>query len=149
CNGCRPDEWKRLARNLDSRRRGTGRHGVARGCQRELAPKRVGSTARKQMNRFANLPKTLARAMAAVLPNCRQASRLQSGSLDRKLRMLERVGLRIHLAVCKWCRRYGKQLRFLRDAAHDHPDELTEPVRPKLSDAARERIRQKLRAGEE
>lgn len=104
--------------------------------------------ARKQMNCLANMLKTLAGGKAALSPNCRQASRLQSEALDHKLPFLQRVGLRIHLLLCKWCRRYGKQIRFLRDAAHEHPDELVAPARQKLPDAARERMKQRLRAEE-
>lgn len=92
---------------------------------------------------------SLAKGMHALSLNCRQASRLQSEALDHRLPMLQRVGLRIHLFLCKWCRRYGKQIRFLREAAHEHPDELVEPARQKLPDGARERIKQKLRAEEE
>ena len=112
-------------------------------------PGRVGSTAKKQMNWFAKLLNTLTRGMAALSPDCRQASRLQSEALDHKLPILQGVGLRFHLLLCKWCRRYGKQIRFLRDAAHEHPDELAQPASPKLPDTARERIKQKLRAEEE
>ena len=101
------------------------------------------------MNWLANLLKALARGMAALSPNCRQASRLQSEALDHKLPTLQRIGLRIHLLLCKWCRRYGKQIRFLRDAAQEHPDGLVEPARQKLPDAARERMKQRLRAEEE
>ena len=79
--------------------------------------------AKEQMNCLANMPKALARVMAVLSPNCRQASRLQSEALDHKLPVLQRVGLRIHLLLCKWCRRYGKQIRFLRDAS---PYEETE-----------------------
>ena|SRR5437867_9827245 len=104
--------------------------------------------AEEQMNWLASMLKPLARAMAAFSPNCKQASRLQSEALDHKLPILQRVGLRIHLLLCKWCRHYGKQIRFLRDAAHEHPDELIEPARQKLPDAARERMKQRLRAEE-
>ena len=104
--------------------------------------------ARKQMNWLANLMKTLARGMAGLSPDCKQASRLQSEALDHRLPFPQRVGLRIHLLLCKWCRRYGKQIRFLRDAAHEHPDALVEPDPQKLPDAARERMKQRLRAKE-
>ena len=100
------------------------------------------------MNWLANLVKPLARVMAALSPSCRQASRLQSEALDHKLPILQRIGLRIHLCLCKWCRRYGKQIGFLRDAAHDHSDEFVEPSPHKLPDAARERMKQRLRAEE-
>jgi hypothetical protein len=55
----------------------------------------------------------------------------------------------MHLLLCKWCRRYGKQIRFLRDAAREHPDHLAAPVRQNLSQSARERIKQRLQAEEE
>jgi len=105
--------------------------------------------AKEQMNWLANMLKALARVMAALFPDCRHASRLQSEALDHKLPILHHIGLRIHLVLCRWCRRYGKQIRFLRHAAHEHPDKLAEPARQKLPDDARERIKQKLRAKEE
>ena len=43
--------------------------------------------------------------------SCRQASRLMSAKLDRELTSLERVGLRLHLAICEPCRRYFGQMR--------------------------------------
>jgi hypothetical protein len=84
--------------------------------------------------------------LKALSPNCKQASRLQSEAFDRKLPFTQRFGLRIHLLLCTWCRRYGQQLRFLRQAAHDHPQELIEPADQSLPSSARERIKEKLRA---
>ena len=101
------------------------------------------------MNWLANIVKTLARGLADLSPNCKTAARLQSEALDHKLPLRRRFGLRVHLLLCKWCRRYRKQVSFLRHAAHEHPDEMTEPVPEKLSDEARERIRQKLHASKE
>jgi hypothetical protein len=54
----------------------------------------------------------------------------------------------MHLLICKWCRRYGKQIRFLHDAAREHPDHLADPVRQNLSQSARDRIKQRLRTEE-
>ena len=101
------------------------------------------------MNWLANLVKTLFGGMADLSPNCKQAARLQSEALDHKLPFRKRLGLRIHLMLCKWCCRYGTQVRFLRDAAHENPDKLSEPTPQKLSDEARERIKRKLRAESE
>lgn len=84
---------------------------------------------------------------STLLPSCRDASRLQSEVLDKKLSCSRRFGLSLHLLVCKWCRRYGKQVRFLRDVAQEHPESLTEAVPQKLSAEARERIKQRLKAG--
>jgi hypothetical protein len=83
-----------------------------------------------------------------LLPTCRDASRLQSEALDQQLSFSKRLGLSLHLLICKWCRRYGKQIRFLRDAAHKHPENLSEAVPQKLSNEARERIKRRLQAGE-
>ena len=83
-----------------------------------------------------------------MLPTCRDASRLQSEALDEHLSFSKRLGLSLHLLICKWCRRYGKQIRFLRDAAHEHPENLSDAVPQKLSNEARERIKRRLQAGE-
>lgn len=101
------------------------------------------------MNWLANLVKTLFGGIADLSPNCREATRLQSEALDHKLPFRKRLGLRIHLMICKWCCRYGKQVRFLRETAREHPDKLSEPAPQKLSDEARERINQRLRSKSE
>ena len=101
------------------------------------------------MNWLTNIAKTLTRGLADLSPNCKAASRLQSEALDHKLPLRQRFGLRAHLLLCKWCRRYGKQITFLRDAAHEHPDEMAEPVPQRLSDEARERIKHRLGTNKE
>lgn len=45
--------------------------------------------------------------------NCKQATRLVSQGLDRKLGLSQRLGLGLHLVICHWCRDYARQLRFL------------------------------------
>jgi len=101
------------------------------------------------MHWLANLVKTLFGGFPDLSPNCREAARLQSEALDHKLPFRKRLGLRIHLMICKWCCRYGKQVRFLRDAAREHPGKVSEPAPEKLSDEARERIKQRLRSRSE
>jgi hypothetical protein len=81
---------------------------------------------------------------AELFPNCREASRTQSEALERPLPSAKKIGLRLHLLICKWCRRYGNQIRFLREAAHEHPEELVEATPRKLSAEARERIKQRV-----
>ena len=88
---------------------------------------------------------TLKKGLLAISPNCRDASRLQSEALDRFLTPLQRFGLRVHLVLCKWCRRYGKQIRFLRRAAHEHPDRLAEVGSSSLSPETRQRLKRALR----
>ncbi len=101
------------------------------------------------MNWLTNIAKTLTRGLTELSPNCKAVTRLQSEALDRKPPLRQRFGLRAHLLLCKWCRRYGKQIAFLRSAAHEHPDEMAEPVPQKLSDEARERIKQRLHTNKE
>ena len=86
----------------------------------------------------------LVRIFRMLSPNCREAIRLQSDALDHPLPRLQRIGLRIHLALCVWCSRYGKQIKFLRSAAQ-HCD----PHQPKqiLPREARERIKRAIEAG--
>jgi hypothetical protein len=78
--------------------------------------------------------------------NCRQAVRAQSEALDQPLSPARRFGLWLHLLLCRWCRRYGRQIRFLRDAARDYPDVFSTADSPALSPAARDRIKQRLRS---
>ena len=71
------------------------------------------------MNWPSNIVKTLVRGLGNLSPSCKEAIRLQSAALDRKLTLLERFGLRFHLVLCKWCRSYGRQITFLRSAARE------------------------------
>lgn len=50
--------------------------------------------------------------------NCKKVTQLVSESLDRKLPLYQRMGMRIHLVMCKFCSRYKEQLLFLRKIAH-------------------------------
>jgi hypothetical protein len=98
------------------------------------------------MNWIANIPRRLVSGLAELSPSCKTASRLQSEALDHKLTWPQRWGLRIHLVLCKWCSRYGKQIAFVHKVAHSHPDAVTTAVPPPLSNEARARIRKQLRA---
>jgi hypothetical protein len=49
--------------------------------------------------------------------SCKDASRLLSQSMDRKLSLAEQAKLRLHLALCDACRSFGRQLERLRQAA--------------------------------
>jgi hypothetical protein len=95
-----------------------------------------------------NVLNNFARWVGELSPSCKEATRLQSLALDRPLRPLESIGLRFHLLFCKWCRAYGKQIRFLRSAAQERASE-NEPLSspPALSPEARERIKRNLRSG--
>jgi hypothetical protein len=98
------------------------------------------------MKWLSNLFRPLTRTLNTLYPSCREAARLQSASLDRRLPLARRFGLKFHLLFCKWCRRYGKQVAFLRTAMQesDPPGHLCPPQN--LSPDARERIKQRLQS---
>jgi len=97
------------------------------------------------MNWFANISKKIINGLAELSPSCKTAARLQSEALDHPLTLRQRLGLRIHIVLCKWCSRYGKQIAFVHKAVKSHQDEATKAVPQRLSDEAKVRIRKQLR----
>jgi predicted anti-sigma-YlaC factor YlaD len=53
--------------------------------------------------------------------SCRRASEMVSQSLDRRLGLVERWRLHVHLQACQACRRFSNQMAFLRRAVRRHP----------------------------
>jgi hypothetical protein len=51
-----------------------------------------------------------------MMLSCKEASRLVSQGLDRRLGFGERVALRVHLAICDGCTNFKHQVAFLRRA---------------------------------
>jgi hypothetical protein len=58
-----------------------------------------------------------------VILSCKEAARLVSQGLDRKLGFGERVTLRVHLAICDGCTNFKDQVAFLRKAVSRLGDE--------------------------
>jgi predicted anti-sigma-YlaC factor YlaD len=60
-----------------------------------------------------------------MMLSCKEASRLVSQRLDRKLGFGERVMLRVHLSICDGCTNFRDQVAYLRKAmsrlANDTP----------------------------
>jgi hypothetical protein len=69
--------------------------------------------------------------------------------MDRTLRLSERFGLRIHLFLCRRCRRDGVQFRRLRQARRRLPRTDADLSSAGLSPEARERIRKILEESQE
>lgn len=76
--------------------------------------------------------------MNKALPACQEVSRLTSQAMDEKLPWLKRLGMRLHLMLCVWCRRNSKQLRLVRDLARKQSAAQTKEA--KLSNDARDRL---------
>jgi hypothetical protein len=54
-----------------------------------------------------------------MILSCKEATRLVSQGLDRRLGLGERVAVRVHLAICAGCRNFRKQVLFLRQALRE------------------------------
>ena len=80
--------------------------------------------------------------MHHLMYNCKEVTRMVSESLDRKLPLHQRMGIRVHLFMCKFCSRYRKQLLILREAMRLQ-EKYLEETKPSLTLApeARERIK--------
>jgi len=74
--------------------------------------------------------------------SCRRATYLVSASLDRPLTRRERLSLRLHLLVCRHCRRFQAQVRRLREFIASIPrDGLpVSYLKTQLSQEARDRM---------
>ncbi|UCG14955.1 MAG: zf-HC2 domain-containing protein [Deltaproteobacteria bacterium] len=80
--------------------------------------------------------------------SCKQATERMSASLDGKLSLSQRIGLRLHLLMCKFCSRCWSQLNIVRDATHrcsEHPELIDFRPEKTLSQQACDRIKRLLR----
>ena len=75
------------------------------------------------------------------MPSCRDVAHLQSRAQDEALPLRVRVGLKFHLLYCMWCRRYGRQLGFLRRALRRDGERLAGEFVRKLTPEARQQIK--------
>jgi len=47
---------------------------------------------------------------------CRDVTRLVLEGEDRHLRLSERLGVRVHMLICKACPKFARQVQFMRGA---------------------------------
>lgn len=102
-----------------------------------------GPTALK-MNQTEPAPGKWRRWVRTISPTCEDSARLLSAAQDRPLTGLERLGLRVHLRLCRWCRRYAQQLALLRQVLRSPDGESNLPA-GEIAAADRSRIKQALR----
>ncbi len=78
--------------------------------------------------------------------NCKDISYLASKKLDQKLTLAERLGFLLHLSMCRLCRHYVRDVKYLHRFMHHARDNsralLADSV--KLSESARLRIKKVL-----
>jgi len=53
---------------------------------------------------------------------CKEVSKLISQSQDRRLNLVEWLGLRIHFFLCEGCRHFREHLAFIRRACQRYPE---------------------------
>ena len=68
-----------------------------------------------------------------MMLSCKEATRLVSEGLDRELPFWRRMSLRLHVAMCRGCSRYTRQITTLDRIISDHygadpPAEVAENV---------------------
>ncbi len=72
------------------------------------------------------------------MPTCREATELASRGMDEHLPLLDRLGLKMHLAICRNCRRFAVQLEEMRrlfrreTGADDDVEGLTDEARRRI-----------------
>lgn len=76
--------------------------------------------------------------------NCKETSKLVSDAQERHLSVTEKIGIYIHLLICKPCVNYKQHLKFMRQAILSAKDEAAVNPDKSLNDSARDRIRQRL-----
>ena len=74
--------------------------------------------------------------------SCKKSSELISQSLDRELPLWARMSVRMHVAMCRMCANYMKQLKLLHSSISSI--ETTAEDNLSLSSEARNRIREKI-----
>jgi len=66
-------------------------------------------------------PDRIGKATVGIRLSCRDATRLISQGMDRRLSFAEKLALRLHVAICDACTRFTRQAKFLRRALKSYP----------------------------
>ena len=77
-----------------------------------------------------------------------RATEVMSAALDHALSLHQRLALKVHLFMCKFCSRFWQQMLFLRNAMHKYSERGAETgfmPEHSLTEEACERIRNALR----
>lgn len=75
-----------------------------------------------------------------MLLTCKHASELISQSLDRRLTMWERWSLKLHLLICRFCKRFANQLLQLKLVVRQQIMAVENDENIKLSQSVRKKI---------
>ncbi len=76
---------------------------------------------------------------------CKDVNPLISEALDHSLSFGNQVRLKIHLAICKVCRRYQEQIKLVRDLCRKFKGDPLTPSKVFLNDSIKDKIKQELK----
>jgi hypothetical protein len=72
--------------------------------------------------------------------SCKDASQIISQSLERKLTTRERFNLKLHLLICKYCKRFSQQIHSISVALKLSASEIENDDTIKMPSTAKKRI---------
>ena len=78
-------------------------------------------------------------------PTCPEVIRILSLGMEKKLPLLLRLKLRIHYLMCSFCKRYMKQLKYIREVSREFPEKIGDVSDASLPADAKERMKAALR----
>ena len=77
---------------------------------------------------------------------CEEVSRKVSDAMDRRLPWPQRLGIRFHLMMCRYCSRFEEHLRLIRDfCRHEPGSDLAPDACEELTADARSRLKELLK----
>ena len=78
--------------------------------------------------------------MNRIIPACQEVSRLSSQAMDESLPWRKRLALKLHLSMCRWCRRNSEQMRLMRTMASRPAAATDESTPPDMATSTRVRL---------
>lgn len=95
---------------------------------------------------MADLQAKLKKWLATRAEECKRVTPLFSYAFDRKLSLIERLRVRLHLYTCGACLNYVSNLEFMHEVFEKQEENLeNDKLHTSLSPEAKERIKEKLR----
>lgn len=96
------------------------------------------------MNENKSLKDKLMIKMSRMMLSCEEVSQLTSEALDHKLTLRQKLGVRIHLMFCSFCRNFSIQMKSIRKIIKSQNSEVINTQKPphKLPEDFKSRLRQ-------
>lgn len=96
---------------------------------------------------MANLKSKFKQWLSKKTENCKTVTPLFSSALDRKLSLIERLRVKLHLYTCGACLNYVSNLKFMHEVFEAQADNCkNENIHVPLSAESKERIKNALKS---